>query len=168
MPFLRVSSASVETVQRTTFCSGQVALYTTAAGSVGACSRRWNRRACWTLSTSPMERKMTMVAPCAASFASCSRLRDGGAALHAGDDDGLAHIGQGVLGTERRRCAAEAGHARGVIVGDAVGVQRVHLLPDGPVKAGVAGVEADGGAARLLRSAAWLSSTCSSVISALL
>ena len=32
MPFLRVSSASVETVHRTTFCSGHVALYTTAAG----------------------------------------------------------------------------------------------------------------------------------------
>ena len=28
MPFLRVSSASVETVHRTTFCSGHVALYT--------------------------------------------------------------------------------------------------------------------------------------------
>ena len=80
-------------------------------------------------------------------------LRDRSAALHPGDDDGLAHIGQGVLGTERRRCAAEAGHTRGVIVGDAVGVQRIHLLPDGPVKAGVAGVEADGGAACLLRSA---------------
>ena len=87
-------------------------------------------------------------------------LGDGGAALHPSDDDGLAHIGQGVLGTERRRCAAEAGHTRGVIVGDAVGVQRIHLLPDGPIKAGVAGVEADGGAACLLRSADGVQHLC--------
>ena len=76
-------------------------------------------------------------------------LRDRSAALHPGDDDGLAHVGQGVLGTECRRRAAEAGHARGVVIRDAVSIQRVHLLPDGPVEAGVAGVEADRGASGL-------------------
>ena len=67
-----------------------------------------------------------------------------GAAFHAGDDHGLAHGGQGVFGIQCRRRAAEAGHAGRVIVGDAVGVQCIHLLPDSPVQAGVAGVQAHG------------------------
>ena len=70
-----------------------------------------------------------------------------GAALHPGDDDGLADGGQGVLGAQSRRRAAETGNARRVVVGNAHPIQCVHLLPDGPVKAGVAGVETDGGLA---------------------
>ena len=73
--------------------------------------------------------------------------RHRGAALHTGDDDGLAHGGQGVLGVQRRCRAAEAGNTGGIIVADALGVQHIHLLPDGTVQAGVAGVQAHGGAA---------------------
>ena len=65
-----------------------------------------------------------------------------GAALHAGDDDRLAHAGQGIFGVQGRGCPAKTGHAGGVIVGDAVGVQSVHLLPDGTIQARVARVQA--------------------------
>ncbi len=86
-----------------------------------------------------------MVAPWEARLASFSFFRHRGAALHPGDDDGLAHGGQSILGVQGRRSAAEAGNAGGVIVSDAVRIQCIHLLPDGTVQAGVAGVEADGG-----------------------
>ena len=48
-------------------------------------------------------------------------------------DHGLADGGQGVLGVQRRRRPAKAGHAGGIIVGDAIRIQCVHLLPDGPI-----------------------------------
>ena len=71
-----------------------------------------------------------------------------GTALHAGDDDGLADAGQRVLGVQRRRRTAEARHAGRIVVGDAHGVQRVHLFPDCAVQAGVARVQAHGGFVR--------------------
>ena len=68
-------------------------------------------------------------------------LRDRGAALHPGDDDGLADTGQCVLGIQCRRRAAKAGHAGGVVIGNACGVQCVHLLTNCAIQAGVARVE---------------------------
>ena len=62
---------------------------------------------------------------------------------------GLADRGQGILGVQRGGSAAKAGNTGGIIVTNAVCVQRVHLFPDGTVQAGVAGVEADRGASGL-------------------
>ena len=68
---------------------------------------------------------------------------------HPGDDDALAHPGQGVLGPYRRSSPAEGGHTGGHIPGDAQLVQLVHLFLDGTVQTGVAGVEPDRGLAAL-------------------
>ena len=70
MPACLVLWARVPTVQRPVFCSGQVALYPTAAGVLAVyapCSS-----ASCTLSIKPMERKITMVAPWLARLASFS------------------------------------------------------------------------------------------------
>ena len=72
------------------------------------------------------------------------------ASRHAGDDDALAHPGQGVLGPYRSSSPAEGGHTGGHIPGDAQLVQLVHLFLDGAVQTGVAGVEPDRGLAALL------------------
>ena len=71
MPAARVLSAKEPTVHRTIFSSGQLALYTTAAGVSGVYAPC--KSAVCTLSISPMDRKITMVAPCAARLASFSR-----------------------------------------------------------------------------------------------
>ena len=72
-------------------------------------------------------------------------LRHGGASLHAGDDDRLADGRQGILGIQGGCSTAKAGNTGGIIVTNAVGVQCVHLLPDGAVQAGVTGVQTHGG-----------------------
>ena len=66
----------------------------------------------------------------------------GGAAFQARDDDGLAHVGQGQLGLQRRGRTAEAGDAGNHLVFDAAGDKLVHLLADGAVDSGVARVQA--------------------------
>ena len=68
-----------------------------------------------------------------------------GAALHPGDDDGLAHAGQGVLGVQHRSGPAKAGYPGRIIVGNAVRIEGIHLLPNRAVQAGVAGVQPHGG-----------------------
>ena len=64
-------------------------------------------------------------------------------ARQAGDDDALADVGQGIFPLHCRRRTGKAGHAGDDGIGDPQSLQPVHLLPDGPVEAGVPGVEAD-------------------------
>ena len=78
-------------------------------------------------------------------------LGHGRAAGHAGDDDGLAHAGQRVLGLNGRCRAAKARDAGGVVVVDAELGVLVHLLPDRTVEAGVARVQAHRGKPLVLR-----------------
>ena len=75
------------------------------------------------------------------AFAFC---RHRGAALHAGDDDGLADGGSVYSAFSAAAAPQKLDTPGGIIVGNALGVQHVHLLPDGTVKAGVAGVQAHG------------------------
>ena len=88
-----------------------------------------------------------MVQPWEAILAKASPSGNGRAARHAGDDNGLRYIGQSILRVEGRGGAGEGGHAGGHVVGHAHLVQLIHLLPDGAVEGGVAGVEPDGGLA---------------------
>ena len=78
-------------------------------------------------------------------------LRHRRAAGGAGDDNGLAHIGQGVLRTQSRRRAAEGADAGADIVGDTAFFQLVKLLPYCAVDAGIPCVQAHGGLAGGLR-----------------
>ena len=78
-------------------------------------------------------------------------LRHGCAARHAGDDDRLADPGQCVFRAQRRRGSAKTGDSRRVIVGNVFTIQRVHLLPDGPVQTGIARVQTDKLPARGMR-----------------
>ena len=76
--------------------------------------------------------------------------RHRGASCHTGDNQTLAHAGQGVLCVQAARCAAKAGNTGGVVIGNAFFVQCVHLLPDGTKQAGISGVKAHGHLFRLL------------------
>ena len=78
-------------------------------------------------------------------------LRHRRAAGSAGDDDGLAHIGQGVLRPQSGRRAAEGADAGADVIGDTAFFQLVELLPHCAVNAGIPGVQAHGGLAGGLR-----------------
>ena len=78
-------------------------------------------------------------------------LRHRGAARGAGDDDGLAHIGQGVLRPQRGRCAAEGTDTGTDVVGDAAFFQLVELLPHRTIDAGIPCVQAHRGLSLRLR-----------------
>ena len=65
------------------------------------------------------------------------------AARRPGDDHRLADAGQGVFRLKGRRRPAKAGDAGHHLKGDVLLAQRVHLLPDGPIDGGVAGVQPD-------------------------
>ena len=84
---------------------------------------------------------MHSVARCRASAASDSPSRHRRLALGAGQDDGLHHLGQRQFGLQRRRGRLEGTDAGDDLVGDAGLVQQRHLLLNGAVKAGVAGVQ---------------------------
>ena len=60
-----------------------------------------------------------------------------------GEDDGLHALGDGELRAECGGCGLEGGDARRDVVTHAVTVEEGHLLLDGAVDAGIAGVEAD-------------------------
>ena len=78
-------------------------------------------------------------------------LRHRGAARGAGDDDGLAHIGQGVLRPQRGRCAAEGAYAGADIVDDVPLFQLVELLPHRTIDAGIPRVQTHRGLSLRLR-----------------
>ena len=78
-------------------------------------------------------------------------LRHRRAAGGAGDDDGLAHIGQGVLRPQSRRRAAEGADAGADVVGDTALFQLIELLPHRAVNAGIPCVQAHGGLSLSLR-----------------
>ena len=78
-------------------------------------------------------------------------LRHRGAARGAGDDDGLAHIGQGVLRPQSRRRAAEGADAGADVVGDTAFFQLVELLPHRTIDAGIPRVQTHRGLSLRLR-----------------
>ena len=71
--------------------------------------------------------------------------RDRGPTRHASQDEGLGDAGQRELRIQGSRRAEHAGDAGRDVVTDALCVEGIHLFPDGPVHAGVSGVEADRG-----------------------
>ena len=78
-------------------------------------------------------------------------LRHRGAARGAGDDDGLAHIGQGVLRPQCGRCAAEGADAGADIVDNVPLFQLVELLPHRTIDAGIPCVQTHRGLSLRLR-----------------
>ena len=73
------------------------------------------------------------------------------AAGSAGDDDGLAHIGQGVLRPQSRRRTAEGADAGADVVGDTAFFQLVELLPHRAVNARIPRVQTHRGLSLRLR-----------------
>ena len=67
-----------------------------------------------------------------------------GAGLHggAGQDDRLGDLGQRQLRLRRAAAAAKAGHARADLIGNAQPIEAAHLLGDGAIDRGIAGMDA--------------------------
>ena len=63
-------------------------------------------------------------------------------ACHAGDDDRLGNVRQGVFGVECRGSRTEGADAGNILIRDVQRIQLIHLLADGAVQARVAGVQA--------------------------
>ena len=61
---------------------------------------------------------------------------------HAGDDHALGDAGQRIFHVQGCGRTAEGAYARGGIIGDPLRLQKVHLLPDSAVDAGISGVQA--------------------------
>ena len=66
------------------------------------------------------------------------------AARHTGDDHGLGNTRKGVLHLQRGSRSAECADARAVIIGNALFLEHIHLLPNRAVHARISGVQPHG------------------------